>query len=98
MLSALTECCFGEMLGASLDLSSLKWENLWSETNSCFIVSVAPERQKAFEVHFAGLFTNLGEVTSKKTLAWKFQNENHEEPLETFLKEWSEGVMNVYQA
>lgn len=98
MLSALTECCFGEMLGANLDLSPFKWENLWSETNSSFIVSVAPEKQKAFETHFAGLFTNLGEVSSKKTLAWKFQNENHEESLETFLKEWSEGVMNVYQA
>ncbi|MNL11034.1 Phosphoribosylformylglycinamidine synthase 2 [compost metagenome] len=98
MLSALTECCFGEMLGATLDLSVLKWENLWSETNSTFIVSVAPKKQKAFEAHFAGLFTSLGEVTSKKTLAWKFQNANYEESLETFLKEWSEGVMNVYQA
>ena len=98
MLSALTECCFGEMLGASLDLSALKWENLWSETNSSFIVSVAPEKQKAFEMHFAGLFTHLGEVTNKKSLTWKFQGESSEESLQTFLKEWSEGVMNVYQA
>lgn len=98
MLSALTECCFGEMLGATLDLSNFKWENLWSETNSAFVVSVSPEKQKAFETHFAGSFTPLGEVSAQQSVSWKFHNESHIEPLSGLLKVWSEGVMNVYQA
>ncbi|MFS4458182.1 phosphoribosylformylglycinamidine synthase subunit PurL [Bdellovibrio sp. HCB2-146] len=98
LISAITECCFGEILGADLSLNSFKWENLWSETGSNFVVSVKPENQKTFEAHFTESARQLGTVQSKTTLSWTFNGEKAEATLKELFQLWSEGVTHVYHA
>ncbi len=63
----------GGQLGANVDLSDLgdfsAATKLFSESNSRFIVSVAPEKAADLEGLFAGLpIQKIGEVTAEKTL------------------------------
>ena len=70
---ALALIAVGGQLGASVDLSSLGGfdaaTQLFSESNSRFIVSVAPEKAAELEALFSGLpVTKIGEVIADKTL------------------------------
>ncbi|MBC8871116.1 MAG: phosphoribosylformylglycinamidine synthase [Planctomycetes bacterium] len=71
---ALALAAIGGQLGASVDLSSLgNFEastRLFSESNSRFIVTVAPEKAAELESLFAGLpIAKIGAVTADKKLA-----------------------------
>jgi phosphoribosylformylglycinamidine synthase len=65
--------CIGGQLGADVDLSGLGVDAataLFSESNSRFVVSVAPEKVAELEALFAGLpIVKIGSVTQEKTLA-----------------------------
>jgi phosphoribosylformylglycinamidine synthase len=98
LMAALSEVCFGNDLGAELNLNSFTWNQLWSETGSQFVVSVPPSQKQMFENHFQGLFKDLGTVTAEKTLTWTFANEKAMGSLQDLKTLWSEGVTNVYHA
>ncbi len=98
MMSAVSECCFGNELGASLDLNSLSWENLWSEMGSQFVVSVPVDKEPLFTQYFDRWALPLGVVTDSEDLKWKFQNEENQESLQDLQTLWSEGVLNVYNS
>ncbi|MDF7800885.1 AIR synthase-related protein [Pontiellaceae bacterium B1224] len=69
---ALSLITIGGQLGATVDLSGLAADAataLFSESNSRFIVSVAPEKAAELEALFAGLpITKIGVVTEEKVL------------------------------
>ena len=65
--------CIGGQLGAEVDLSGVSDDAataLFSESNSRFIVSVAPEKAAELEALFAGLpIRKVGAVTAEKKLS-----------------------------
>jgi phosphoribosylformylglycinamidine synthase len=65
----------GGQLGANVDLSALGLDAataLFSESNSRFIVSVAPEKTAELEALFAGLpIAKIGTVSAEKKLVVK---------------------------
>jgi phosphoribosylformylglycinamidine synthase len=68
--------CIGGQLGADVDLSLVgefdAATQLFSESNSRFVVSVAPEKTAAFEVLFAGLpVQKIGTANHSKKLVVK---------------------------
>ncbi|MGZ3769375.1 MAG: phosphoribosylformylglycinamidine synthase subunit PurL [Bdellovibrio sp.] len=97
LMGAITECCFGNALGAKLNLNNLNWNQLWSETGSLFVVSVPKEKSQAFDSHFKK-FIYLGEVSSSFEMEWSFAGGSTKAPLKELQKIWSEGVQNVYEA
>ncbi|MCB9092026.1 MAG: phosphoribosylformylglycinamidine synthase [Halobacteriovoraceae bacterium] len=71
MITAITECCFGNHLGANVDLSQLDYPMnniLFNEFPASFIVSIHRENQSEFEKSFANHFTSLGSVQSHPRL------------------------------
>lgn len=98
MMSALSEACFGNWLGADLDLSQCSWENLWSETGSQFVVSVSAENKESFEALFRDYAFKIGQVTATETLKWKFATQTVQKDLKALHKGWSEGVRHVYES
>ncbi|WP_280738906.1 MULTISPECIES: phosphoribosylformylglycinamidine synthase subunit PurL [unclassified Enterococcus] len=64
---ALAESCFTQQLGASVTLEMPK-ENLFSETQSRFVISVKPENQEAFEALVAEKAVKIGVVTENPQL------------------------------
>jgi phosphoribosylformylglycinamidine synthase len=72
---ALSLVSIGGQLGANVDLSELSQDAataLFSESNSRFVVSVAPEKAGEFEALFAGLsIAKVGTVTAAKKLVVK---------------------------
>jgi len=72
--AGLALCAVGGDLGADINLQGLGAElsddaMLFSESNSRFILTCAPEQQAAFEAHFAGLtLTLIGTVRSDDQL------------------------------
>lgn len=98
LLSAVTEACFGNELGADLDLNKLTWENLWSEMGSQFVVSVSPDKEKLFAEYFNQWALPLGKITDSSILKWKFANEESQADLADLHTAWSQGVLNVYNS
>ncbi|XGC80117.1 AIR synthase-related protein [Bdellovibrio bacteriovorus] len=98
VMTAIAESCFGNNLGAKLNLQSLSWNQLWSETGSLFVMSVAAENKAVFEQHFAGVCLNLGEVTNTSNLEWNFANTSAHIAVSDLRNIWSKGVENVYEA
>jgi Phosphoribosylformylglycinamidine (FGAM) synthase, synthetase domain len=98
LMSCLSEACFGNGLGADVNLNSVTWNQLWSETGSQFVVSVPTASKKLFEQHFAGWFTHLGQVTSTAKMNLQFAGQTSEIKIADLQKPWSEGVTNVYHA
>ncbi len=72
---SLALACVGGQLGADVDLSGLNLDAdvaLFSESNSRFVVSVAPEKAAELETVFAGLpVQKIGSATDTKKLAVK---------------------------
>lgn len=97
LMGALTECCFGDNLGAKLNLKNLTWNNLWSETGSLFVVSVPQEKKSSFETHFKK-FHRLGEVTDSSEITVEFMGTTAKCSVLDLKSIWSEGVKNVYEA
>ncbi|WP_413943192.1 phosphoribosylformylglycinamidine synthase subunit PurL [Bdellovibrio sp. HCB-162] len=98
LMGALAESCFGNDLGADVDLTALTWNQLWSETGSMFIVSVPPNQKTSFENHFKGHVLHLGKVTDSSQLKYKFAGEEMRTPLKDIQTIWAQGVQNVYEA
>lgn len=97
LMGAITECCFGNALGAKLNLSSFQWNHLWSETGSLFVVSVSKAKKTAFETHFKN-FLYLGETTNSSEMEWSFAGSTMKSSLQELQNIWSQGVQNVYEA
>lgn len=98
LLSAVSESCFGNYLGAEINLEKLNWNQLWSEAGSKFIVSIAAKDQTAFENSFKGAFQQLGRVTDSPKLQWTFENEKSEVSLDQLNQSWSQGVVKIYES
>jgi phosphoribosylformylglycinamidine synthase len=98
LMGALAESCFGNALGAELNLNDLTWNQLWSETGSVFVVSVPPSKKQAFENHFGSHAKHLGQVTAAGTMQWSFNKQSHSVPVKSLQNIWSQGVTNVYEA
>lgn len=93
LLSAVAESCFGEWLGVQL-VTALKDEQLWSETGSQFVVTVAPENEAYFKKQFGCWATELGRVTAEPF----FVLNGEKESIENLHAGWVKGVLNVYQS
>ncbi len=93
---SLALACIGGRLGADVDLSSLGVEPdvaLFSESNSRFVVSVAPEKCVELESAFAGLaIAKIGTVTEASKLAVKGAVETDIDALVTPFKSTLQGV------
>ncbi|MEN0057318.1 MAG: AIR synthase-related protein [Bdellovibrio sp.] len=98
LMTALAESCFGNDLGVHLDLSSLSWNQLWSETGALFVVSVSTANRSVFEAHFAGQCRHVGEVVSTPEMSWRFKGEVQTESVAALKARWVKGVTDVYQA
>lgn len=98
VLTTISESCFGNDLGAILDLSKLQWNHLWSESGTQFVVSISPENQEEFEKLFQGEFIKLGQVTSDKYVQWSFQSRTHQVSLEKLNQSWSKGIVKIYES
>ncbi|UXR66286.1 AIR synthase related protein [Bdellovibrio bacteriovorus] len=97
LMSALGEAGFGNDLGMDLQLDSLQWNELWSETGSVFVVSVQAKNKDSFQTHFPEA-RYLGTVTPEPRMTWSFQQEKHDISLHQLHEIWSKGVLNVYEA
>ncbi|ASD62833.1 phosphoribosylformylglycinamidine synthase subunit PurL [Bdellovibrio bacteriovorus] len=98
LMTALAESGFGNNLGMKLNLDSLSWNQLWSETGSLFVVSVKPADKSQFEELFTSQQRLLGEVQENPVMSWQHQGITQNTALSELQKIWSEGVLNVYQA
>lgn len=98
LMAALVESCFGNALGMTLDLSCLSWNQIWSETGSLFVVSVAPDKSSSFKDLFGNKALALGTVTSGEYLEWNFAGEHAKVLRQEIQDLWSQGVQNVYEA
>jgi phosphoribosylformylglycinamidine synthase len=98
LMSALAECCFGNDVGADVNLQKFSWENIWSEMGSQFLVTISPENKANFEKHFAGKFEPVGTVTRSFELKWNFNNEASQADLTDLKSLWSKGVLDVYNS
>ncbi|KYG65926.1 phosphoribosylformylglycinamidine synthase [Bdellovibrio bacteriovorus] len=98
LMGALAESCFGNALGANLNLNDLTWNQLWSETGSVFVVSVPTEKKKDFEAHFAKAAKHVGTTTADGQMKWSFGGSTQTVPTANLQNIWSKGVLNVYEA
>jgi phosphoribosylformylglycinamidine synthase len=93
---ALAECCFDGDCGADIELPdngiSLT-ANLFAESHSRFIVSIAPENKAAFEKTLGDDQTYLGKVTDKQKLMARQNGEVINTELEELLKAWCSGLV-----
>ncbi|WP_374074793.1 AIR synthase-related protein [Bdellovibrio bacteriovorus] len=97
-MGALVESCFGNALGMKVNLNSLTWNQLWSETCSVFVVSVPKEKKAAFESHFQGKAQHLGTVTDSDLIEWNFAGSAMQASRKDIQNIWAQGVQNVYEA
>lgn len=97
-MGALAESCFGNALGADLDLNNLTWNQLWAETGSVFVVSVSPAKKAEFEKHFGSMAQPVGTVTDQAYIQWSFAGAKTSVPTAKLQNIWAQGVQNVYEA
>ncbi len=95
---ALTESAFGGQLGAAIRVDALgdlsATVQLFSESHSRFVVSVAPENQAAFEAIFGKRAFLLGKVTEQEQLVIQKEKETLVEvATKELLDAWSEGLI-----
>ena len=74
---ALAEATFGYGFGAEVELPEglPVHVQLFSESHSRFVATVAPEDVAAFERYFGGRATRLGRVTPDGQLTVRYQNQ-----------------------
>lgn len=97
LLTAVSESCFGNDLGADLDLHHFNWNQLWSESGSQFVISLKPELKEEFEKQFNKRCHLLGQVIPQTTISWVFENRPHQVQLKDLKQKWSKGVLEIYE-
>lgn len=88
---ALAESAFDKGFGLNVTVS-LPAAQLFSETQSRFVLSVAPDKQVAFEALVGAAATAIGEVTANGQIRMQAQDDTIEMPLTEAILKWEEAI------
>lgn len=88
---ALAESAFDKGFGLNVTVS-LPAAQLFSETQSRFVLSVAPDKQAAFEALVGAAATAIGEVTADGQIRMQAQDDAVEMPLAEAKLKWEEAI------
>lgn len=88
---ALAESAFDKGFGLNVTVS-LPAAQLFSETQSRFVLSVAPDKQAAFEALVGAAATAIGEVTADGQIRMQAQDDAIEMPLAEAKLKWEEAI------
>ena len=88
---ALAESAFDKGFGLNVAVS-LPAAQLFSETQSRFVLSVAPDKQAAFEALVGAAATAIGEVTADGQIRMQAQDDAIEMPLAEAKLKWEEAI------
>ena len=88
---ALAESAFDKGFGLNVAVS-LPAAQLFSETQSRFVLSVAPDKQAAFEALVGAAATAIGEVTANGQIRMQAQDDTIEMPLTEAKLKWEEAI------
>lgn len=88
---ALAESAFDKGFGLNVTVS-LPAAQLFSETQSRFVLSVAPDKQAAFEALVGAAATAIGEVTADGQIRMQAQDDTIEMPLTEAKLKWEEAI------
>lgn len=88
---ALAESAFDKGFGLNVTVS-LPAAQLFSETQSRFVLSVAPDKQTAFEVLVGAAAIAIGEVTADGQIRMQAQDDTIEMPLTEAKLKWEETI------
>ena len=88
---ALAESAFDKGFGLNVTVS-LPAAQLFSETQSRFVLSVAPDKQAAFEALVGAAATAIGEVTADGQIRMQAQDDTIEMPLTEAKLKWEETI------
>ncbi|MGJ1011936.1 phosphoribosylformylglycinamidine synthase subunit PurL [Enterococcus casseliflavus] len=88
---ALAESAFDKGFGLNVTVS-LPAAQLFSETQSRFVLSVAPDKQAAFEALVGAAATAIGEVTANGQICMQAQDDTIEMPLTEAKLKWEEAI------
>lgn len=88
---ALAESAFDKGFGLNVTVS-LPAAQLFSETQSRFVLSVAPDKQAAFEALVGAAATAIGEVTADGQIRMQAQDDAIEMPLTEAKLKWEEAI------
>ncbi|MER1925171.1 MAG: phosphoribosylformylglycinamidine synthase subunit PurL [Enterococcus casseliflavus] len=88
---ALAESAFDKGFGLNVTVS-LPAAQLFSETQSRFVFSVAPDKQAAFEALVGAAATAIGEVTANGQIRMQAQDDTIEMPLTEAKLKWEEAI------
>ena len=88
---ALAESAFDKGFGLHVTVS-LQAAQLFSETQSRFVLSVAPDKQAAFEALVGAAATAIGEVTADGQIRMQAQDDTIEMPLAEAKLKWEEAI------
>ena len=88
---ALAESDFDKGFGLNVTVS-LPAAQLFSETQSRFVLSVAPDKQAAFEALVGAAATAIGEVTADGQIRMQAQDDTIEMPLTEAKLKWEEAI------
>lgn len=88
---ALAESAFEKGFGLNVTVS-LPAAQLFSETQSRFVLSVAPDKQAAFEALVGAAATAIGEVTADGQIRMQAQDDAIEMPLAEAKLKWEEAI------
>lgn len=88
---ALAESAFDKGFGLNVTVS-LPAAQLFSETQSRFVLSVAPDKQAAFEALVSAAATAIGEVTANGQIRMQAQDDTIEMPLTEAKLKWEEAI------
>ncbi|MDT2987243.1 phosphoribosylformylglycinamidine synthase subunit PurL [Enterococcus casseliflavus] len=88
---ALAESAFDKGFGLHVTVS-LPAAQLFSETQSRFVLSVAPDKQAAFEALVGAAATAIGEVTADGQICMQAQDDTIEMPLTEAKLKWEEAI------
>lgn len=88
---ALAESAFDKGFGLNVTVS-LPAAQLFSETQSRFVISVAPDKQAAFEALVGAAATAIGEVTADGQIRMQAQDDTIEMPLTEAKLKWEEAI------
>lgn len=88
---ALAESAFDKGFGLNVTVT-LPAAQLFSETQSRFVLSVAPDKQVAFEALVGAAATAIGEVTADGQIRMQAQDDTIEMPLTEAKLKWEEAI------
>lgn len=88
---ALAESAFDKGFGLNVTVS-LPAAQLFSETQSRFVLSVAPDKQAAFEALVGAAAIAIGEVTANGQICMQAQDDTIEMPLTEAKLKWEEAI------